>query len=315
MVMYTNEKYDITIIEINPIKNNIEYYDFLELEIKENVEVEYHKQSIYLIQYIKGKSVCVSYGQIRSIDNDDSFKLRYIAQTGLGSSGAPILNLETQKLIGVHSYNNHKYNYCNGTILKFPITEFMNKYKDYLSWWSLKDNHNNNINIDKRKNEKEEKKNTLNNDLSLGKELKEEKDKNKKLGEKIEQYESLINELLNKSNKDLNVNELMQGILKKDKEIEILKQKLSRFPFELSEGEELYSLIFTSGDQKIHHSIICKNTSKFYIIESQLYDEYPDYSETNNFFTLCGNKINRNKSLKDNKIKNNDIIVLNVIDY
>ena len=133
MVMYTNEKYDITIIEINPIKNNIEYYDFLELEIKENVEVEYHKQSIYLIQYIKGKSVCVSSGQIRSIDNDDYFKLRYIAQTGLGSSGAPILNLETQKLIGVHSYNNHKYNYCNGTILKFPITEFMNKYKDYLS--------------------------------------------------------------------------------------------------------------------------------------------------------------------------------------
>jgi len=215
----------------------------------------------------------------------------------------------------VHSYNNHKYNYCNGTILKFPITEFMNKYKDYLSWWSLKDNHNNNINIDKRKNEKEEKKNTLNNDLSLGKELKEEKDKNKKLGEKIEQYESLINELLNKSNKDLNVNELMQGILKKDKEIEILKQKLSRFPFELSEGEELYSLIFTSGDQKIHHSIICKNTSKFSFIESQLYDEYPDYSETNNLFTVCGNKINRNKSLKDNKIKNNDIIVLNVIDY
>lgn len=82
----------------------------------------------------------------------------------------------------------------------------------------------------------------------------------------------------------------MQGILKKDKEIEILKQKLSRFPFELSEGEELYSLMFTSGDQKIHYSIICKNTSKFSCIESQLYDEYPDYSETNNLFIVCGKK-------------------------
>ena len=313
MAMYTNEKYDITIIEINPIKYNIEYCDFLEIEFKEN-NIEYNRESIYLIQYVKGESAYVSYGQIKSCDDEDSYKIRYLAQTDYGASGAPIINLRTQKIVGVHTYNSHKYNFCNGTILKFPIIEFMNKYKDYLSSRSLQENHNN-INIDKRKNQKEEKKNILNTDLSLEKELKEEKDKNKKLGEKIEQYESLINELLNKSNKDLNVNELMQGILKKDKEIEILKQKLSRFPFELSEGEELYSLIFTSGDQKIHHSIICKNTSKFSFIESQLYDEYPDYSETNNLFTVCGNKINRNKSLKDNKIKNNDIIVLNVIDY
>jgi len=312
MAMYTNEKYDITIIEINPIKYNIEYCDFLEIEFKEN-NIEYNRESIYLIQYVKGESAYVSYGQIKSCDDEDSYKIRYLAQTDYGASGAPIINLRTQKIVGVHTYS-HKYNFCNGTILKFPIIEFMNKYKDYLSSRSLQENHNN-INIDKRKNQKEEKKNILNTDLSLEKELKEEKDKNKKLGEKIEQYESLINELLNKSNKDLNVNELMQGILKKDKEIEILKQKLSRFPFELSEGEELYSLIFTSGDQKIHHSIICKNTSKFSFIESQLYDEYPDYSETNNLFTVCGNKINRNKSLKDNKIKNNDIIVLNVIDY
>ena len=83
----------------------------------------------------------------------------------------------------------------------------MNKYRDYLNSWSLQDNYNNGINIGKRKNEKEEKKIIIKNDLSLEKELKEEKDKNTKLGEKIEQYESLINELLNKSNKDLNSNE------------------------------------------------------------------------------------------------------------
>lgn len=83
----------------------------------------------------------------------------------------------------------------------------MNKYRDYLNSWSLQDNYNNGIKIDKRKNEKEEKKIIIKNDLSLEKELKEEKDKNTKLGEKIEQYESLINELLNKSNKDLNSNE------------------------------------------------------------------------------------------------------------
>jgi len=314
MAFYTNQDYDITIIEINPMKYNIKSNDFLEIEFKENYKDEYNKESIYLIQYARGEKVCVSYGQIR-IDDYISYKLKYYAQNEPGVSGAPILDLKTHKIIGLYTSQNYKYTFNNGTILKFPITEFMNKYKDFLSSRSLQNNNINSKNIDKRKSEKEEKKYIINNNLSLEEELKEEKDKNKKLQEKIEQYESLINELLNKSNNELNANEVIQGFLKKDKEIEILKQKLSRFPFELSEGEELYSLIFTSGDHKIHHSIICKNTSKFSSIQSQLYDEYPDYSETNNLFTVRGNKINRNKSLEDNNIKNNDIIELHVIDH
>lgn len=314
MAIYTNQEYNITIIEINPMKYNIDSRDFLEIEFKENYKVEYNKQSIYLIQYAKGEKVCVSYGEIR-IDDNDSYKLRYFAQTGPGVSGAPILDLKTHKVIGLYTSHNNKFAFNNGTILKFPITEFMNKYKDIISTRILQNNYINSKNIDKRNNEKEEKKNVINNEVSLEIKLKEEMDKNKNLIKKIEQYESLINELLNKSNKDLYSKEVAQGILKKDKEIEILKQKLSRFPFELSEGEELYSLIFTSGDKKILHSIICKNTSKFSSIESQLYDKYPNYSKSNNLFTVCGNKININKSLKDNKIKNNDIIVLNVIEH
>ena len=61
-------------------------------------------------------------------------------------------------------------------------------------------------------------------------------------------------------------NKLLNEILKRDREIEKLKLKLSRFPFELDEGEKLISVILTSVDQKILHSIICKNTSKFFLI-------------------------------------------------
>jgi len=74
------------------------------------------------------------------------------------------------------------------------------------------------------------------------------------------------------------------------------------------------SVIFFSTNQKIHYSIICKNTDLFTKIETQLYKEYPEYGNLENYFIVNGNKINKYKSLKDNNIKNSDIIMLHVLD-
>jgi len=41
-----------------------------------------------------------------------------------------------------------------------------------------------------------------------------------------------------------------------------------------------------------------------------LYEKYPNYTETENFFVVGGKKINRSKSIEENNIKNNDIITL-----
>ena len=82
----------------------------------------------------------------------------------------------------------------------------------------------------------------------------------------------------------------------------------SRFPFELLENEKLMTVIIMSGDQKIHYSIICKNTEKFTTIEHKLYEKYPEYLELENYFLINGNKVNKYKSLDENKIKNSDII-------
>ena len=71
------------------------------------------------------------------------------------------------------------------------------------------------------------------------------------------------------------------------------------------------SILFISSNQKLHHSVICKNTDEFYKIESQLYKKYPEYTENENFFILNGKKINRYKTLEQNGVKNNDIIILN----
>ena len=74
--------------------------------------------------------------------------------------------------------------------------------------------------------------------------------------------------------------ELLEELRVKEKEIKDLKDLKARYPFELLEGEKMISVIFTSDDQKIHYSIICKNTDKFFRIENLLYDEYPDFGET-----------------------------------
>jgi len=158
----------------------------------------------------------------------------------------------------------------------------------------------NDLNIPKNeiKNFDFKNKNKINeNDIEL------EIEKNRILKEKINQFENL-------SNNTANVNELLKAVLKKDKEIEELKLKLSRFPFELAQGEKLISIIFASTDQKVLYSTICKNTDKFGNIELKLYDAYPDYSESVNIFTVNGKKINRSKNLDENKIKNHDTIIL-----
>ena len=137
-----------------------------------------------------------------------------------------------------------------------------------------------------------------------------EKEKNKQLEEKINQMQILLNKKTEISNKG-NSTEFLDAILKKDAIIDELKTKLDRFPFALSQGEKLMSIIFTNTSQKFYYSIICKNTDIFFNIEIKLYNEFPEYFESQNYFTVNGMKIKRNKTLDDNKIKNSNIITIN----
>ena len=89
-----------------------------------------------------------------------------------------------------------------------------------------------------------------------------------------------------------------------------LKEIKSRYPVELLKGEKLLSLIFISMNQEIHYSLICKNTDLFSKLESKLYEEYPNYAESENYFMANEVKINRFKNLDENGIRNNDIIIL-----
>jgi len=146
--------------------------------------------------------------------------------------------------------------------------------------------------------------------------------RNKELENLLKKKDNIIDNLENK-NKQLNIeynklneklnkmiSESREQIRKKEKIIKEYELKISQFPFEFSPGEKIISIIFISFDQNIISSFLCKNTDIFKVLENKFYERYSEYKDLDNIFISNGRNINRNKSLDENKIKNNDIITI-----
>jgi len=126
-IKYTNRAYDITIIEI---QKNDSINDYLELDDIINKDIftnfdnnnEYCDQSIYVMQYDEGK-LGVSYGVLDMIYMDKEYRFTHKCCTGNGSSGSPIVNIYTNKVIGLCE-SGHK-NFNVGTFLNYPIKDFI----------------------------------------------------------------------------------------------------------------------------------------------------------------------------------------------
>ena len=131
--IYTNKGLDVTIIEINENKDNV--HDFIELdddiinymdlskeEIIDNYKNIYKNESIYILNYMNGERILVSYGLISQINEENGINHKCI--TGYGSSGAPILSLRNNKLIGLHYGSSNDYDYNKGTLIIYAIREF-----------------------------------------------------------------------------------------------------------------------------------------------------------------------------------------------
>ena len=157
----------------------------------------------------------------------------------------------------------------------------------------------------------------MNEQKKLNEKIKELENKLKEKDDLINDYIEKINKLQNSLNENIHQNaNLKENLIRKRKEIEKLEEKiehlkikLSKCPFELSEKEELISIIITTFDENININFLCKNTDKFMKIEKDFYNKYPQYKKLDNYFTNNGNKINPDLSLDENNIKNNDIIV------
>ena len=117
----------------------------------------------------------------------------------------------------------------------------------------------------------------------------------------FEELQKLLNE---ERNKNIKLNQTIQE----------LKEKLARYPFELLPGEKMMTVNFCSMNQDVTFSVICKNTDLFVKIELELYKEYLKYQEKENYFTVKGIRVDKYKSLEYNNIRNNDIILLIPLD-
>ena len=127
--IYTNNEYDITIIEIDENDDNI--YEYLELD--DNIfkdTTNYIGNSIYIMHYPKQNNVSVSYGILKKIDRDEQYNFCHFCSTEYGSSGSPILNLSNNKVIGIHCRRSSTDNNNIGSFLYYSLIDFIRGYKN-----------------------------------------------------------------------------------------------------------------------------------------------------------------------------------------
>ena len=124
--IYFNEIYDITIIELKESENFQYLLDLDDNLFKDDENIKYLDKSIYVPQYPKEEKAFVSYGLLNGIFEHE---IRHTCSTDNGSSGSPILNLENNKVIGIHKGGSTHFNFNLGTLLKYPINDFIKKNK------------------------------------------------------------------------------------------------------------------------------------------------------------------------------------------
>ena len=144
----------------------------------------------------------------------------------------------------------------------------------------------------------------------LNQKMKEINDLKIQLQNKEKTIELLNNQISNK------ITELNNLISNKIIELNNMKNKISNNNNDdlinvINPGEKIIAAQFISTDQKITYAIPCKNTTPFVRVEEKLYEEYPEYKETENHFIHNGTVIKRFKTIGENNIKSGKPIILN----
>ena len=157
--IFTNSKLDITIIELK--NHEFNNFNFLELDDnfdkkKQFLNILYEKTPLYILHYKKGKEVYSSFGILEKIKENDIY---HKCCTDNGSSGSPILSLETKKVIGIHKSAEKGRKENIGTLLYdiqnyfFSYSNEMNKKFVYSNNY-VKIPNMNNLNFSKNNNKK-----------------------------------------------------------------------------------------------------------------------------------------------------------------
>ena len=146
-IKYTNEELDVTFIEIKPKEDKIDNFLDIDDSIEKDLENLYSNKSIYIMHYPKGTNANVSFGLTKKLIDSNFI---HICSTDRGSSGSPILLLDSFKVIGIHKgapkENNFEFNY--GIFIKEAINLFKQKGNNntnikYEDKYNIKEKYNN----------------------------------------------------------------------------------------------------------------------------------------------------------------------------
>ena len=99
----------------------------------------------------------------------------------------------------------------------------------------------------------------------------------------------------------------------KEKEINQMKLKIknNNKKINLVNLDDKMVINFQSNNPQINQGIKCLETDTFAEVEEKLYKIYDELRNTNNMFTINGGPVLRFKTLKENKIKDRDKVLLN----
>ena len=142
-----------------------------------------------------------------------------------------------------------------------------------------------------------------------------------RLNKIIKEKDIIIEQLksdLNKKEKDI----IKRGeditkleIEMKNMEIEIKRLKIDlKVKIEENKDNKRIKVKFQSSDSVIIDEIESFENDKFIVIEDKLYIKFEKYKETNNLFLVKGNQVLRYKTLKENKIGDGQVVVMNIFD-
>ena len=269
---YTNEFYDVTIIQIKE-NDKIDEKSFFDLDkqiFEEDLTNKFKNRQIYLLHYPKGIKMEVSSGLIKSINEEEERKTIYhLCSTSGGSSGSPIINTGNFKVIGIHKgAPSGAQNYNLGTILKEPIEKFNEEMKI------------NKYNNEENKNNKDNKDNIDNKDNSIKDEIKEKdllNEYNKKINYKFCKDPRYLKYKLdiNKTNDSHGINDTFEVFISYKDSNEYL----------ISPNIENYNLdIYLLKDNQLLKSLKGHNNnilSVRYFINTKDYNEYVISSDDN----------------------------------
>ena len=122
-VFNNQNDYNITIIEIKK-EDKLDTNSFLEIEIDQNLKLEeYKKKKISLLIKSQKDNIELKSCKITNL-GEKEYEIEYSCDIKEEVYGSPLININTNKIIGIHKKLLVMNNICQGTLLNFDKKEF-----------------------------------------------------------------------------------------------------------------------------------------------------------------------------------------------